>query len=221
MTGYISSSLLLLAMAAAQPADNDSSRDLVTSDDYPPAALREGRGGSVAYRLVVSTEGAPLSCTIDHSSGSADLDAQTCTLLMARARFSPTVDAKGQPVFSVFRSILNWTPPGKILVSSPKMIDVALTIDDGLSGIKMPVVVKVDIAVGSDGSMSDCRPTPSPASSDKARAAQQHIVDVLGPTACSLILSNLQPRPATDEQGKSVASSQSAWVSFDVARKKR
>jgi len=83
----------------------------VMTEDYPSAALREGREGVVAYALDVGTDGMPIACSITTSSGHADLDERTCTLLTRRARFEQAKDAKGNPVRAVFTGRMRWGIP--------------------------------------------------------------------------------------------------------------
>ena len=112
-TGDVMLSLsILLALAAAskpvprkEAAEQEestkpvgSSGAWVTSDDYPAAALRDEREGTTGFRLTVGPDGLPTRCEIVASSGHADLDAKTCEVVMARARFTAGRDARGRPV---------------------------------------------------------------------------------------------------------------------------
>lgn len=62
----------------------------VTYDDYPAAAMREGREGKTGFTLHVDPMGRIEKCEITSSSGHADLDTETCSLLQRRARFHPS-----------------------------------------------------------------------------------------------------------------------------------
>jgi len=79
--------------------------------DWPPAALREGREGSVAYTLNVDVTGQPTACKVKSSSGSDDLDQATCHALMTRAHFRPPLDADGKPIAASFSSETRWHYP--------------------------------------------------------------------------------------------------------------
>lgn len=83
----------------------------VSVSDYPPAALREQRQGVTAFRLGIGADGRPKTCDITGSSGSPDLDAHTCGLVMRRAIFKPALDAKGQPTEGSFSSRIRWLIP--------------------------------------------------------------------------------------------------------------
>ena len=68
---------------------------LLSNDDYPVEALRNGVEGVVSFRLQVGADGRVTGCAITQSSGSDLLDSTTCRLLSARARFSPARDRRG------------------------------------------------------------------------------------------------------------------------------
>jgi len=74
-------------------------------------ALRENREGRAGFRIKVSTEGVPQSCEITESSGSNDLDATTCTLIMRRGRFIPGTDQEGNPAEGWWASAVRWNIP--------------------------------------------------------------------------------------------------------------
>lgn len=81
---------------------------LISEADYPGAALRNEEQGKVGVRLAVDTMGRVSSCSVFEPSGSASLDAATCTLLKERARFIPARDANGRPVTDTFVQRINW-----------------------------------------------------------------------------------------------------------------
>ncbi len=70
----------------------------VTNDDYPPAALRAGDQGSVGISFNVNAAGRIEGCSVSSSSGSSALDQATCRLVERRGRYSPALDAAGNPV---------------------------------------------------------------------------------------------------------------------------
>ena len=80
----------------------------INNDDYPRAALREGRQGSVGFKLTVNQDGRIIDCQIMSSSGHDDLDAQTCRVLHRRARFTKTTDS---PSHRYFESKFTWSIP--------------------------------------------------------------------------------------------------------------
>lgn len=85
-----------------------NSTGLATGMDYPKDALEKDEEGRVKAWLLVGTDGRVERCGIDTSSGSAALDAQTCNLLLANARFQPARDRRGRPVRSIFYQRMNW-----------------------------------------------------------------------------------------------------------------
>ena len=81
---------------------------LLSSDDYPAAALRNEEEGSADFRLAVGKDGRVAGCTITGSSGSSSLDAATCRLMKARATFDPARDRRGRPVAGQFSGRITW-----------------------------------------------------------------------------------------------------------------
>lgn len=78
-----------------------------TNDDYPAAAMREGREGSTTFRAVVDPQGKVSKCEIVKSSGHADLDASTCALVQRRARFEVAPVAATR----TYEQTINWSIP--------------------------------------------------------------------------------------------------------------
>lgn len=83
-----------------------------TSDDYPPAALREERVGVSRFRVTIGTDGRVRNCEIVASSGSPDLDRATCANVAKRARFKPATDDTGAAVSASYTSAVKWEIPG-------------------------------------------------------------------------------------------------------------
>lgn len=88
---------------------------LLSNDDYPVEALRNGIEGVVSFRLQVGADGRVTGCTITGSSGSELLDSTTCRLLSARARFSPARNRKGRPVADSVVARIVWRIGGPAL----------------------------------------------------------------------------------------------------------
>lgn len=76
--------------------------------DYPSRARREGVEGVAGFRLSVGPDGRVTNCEITSSSGSSDLDNQTCTLAQRRARFNPAIDADGNPSSDTYSGRVRW-----------------------------------------------------------------------------------------------------------------
>ena len=82
-------------MAAAAKGNPGS---WVTQDDYPPAALRAEQEGSVGLSCNVNAQGRIENCSVTSSSGASVLDEATCRLVTRRGRYSPALDAAGNPI---------------------------------------------------------------------------------------------------------------------------
>jgi TonB family protein len=83
----------------------------VTTDDYPPSALREDGEGVVRFALDIDPTGVPTACTVTQSSGRDDLDQATCQLIRERARFEPAKDSHGKPVAATYANSVRWAIP--------------------------------------------------------------------------------------------------------------
>lgn len=81
---------------------------IIRGDDYPMEALLREEQGTVGAVLTIDKTGRVSNCTIGSSSGSASLDRATCKILTERAKFSPALDAQGQPVASSFSQRITW-----------------------------------------------------------------------------------------------------------------
>lgn len=84
---------------------------LITTRDYPSAALRADEQGRTQVRLAVARSGRVTGCTVTISSGSAALDAATCRLLQERARFTPARDARGRRTTDTIPAAITWQIP--------------------------------------------------------------------------------------------------------------
>lgn len=81
---------------------------LVKSQDYPDQAIFEGRDGSTGVSLLVDEAGAIKDCVVEHASGVATLDAQTCIMVQQRGKFAPAKDAAGKPIKSRVTYRFRW-----------------------------------------------------------------------------------------------------------------
>jgi TonB family protein len=90
-----------LALGSASALASDLSRPLalrsgsISSDDYPPLALRAEMQGVTRTLITIGTDGRVLDCRILKSSGFALLDRHSCALVTARFVFDPALDSKG------------------------------------------------------------------------------------------------------------------------------
>jgi protein TonB len=79
--------------------------------DYPAAALQAKQSGTVRYTLEIGPNGRVTGCTITRSSGFSWLDATTCRLMRARARFTPAVDSNGNSATARIAQHFTWKLP--------------------------------------------------------------------------------------------------------------
>jgi TonB family protein len=79
-----------------------------TGRDYPELAIQKQRGGSVKFALLIDETGKVADCTVTASSSVPVLDAQSCGILMTRARFKPAVGADGKPAKDAVGGTVSW-----------------------------------------------------------------------------------------------------------------
>ena len=101
----------ITAASPSEPSPKRSPATWVTSNDYPARAQERQVEGNVRARLGVSPSGLPTACTVMSSSGSEELDAKTCQLLMARARFEPARNASGVAIAGSWSTTIAWRIP--------------------------------------------------------------------------------------------------------------
>ncbi len=70
----------------------------VTADDYPASALRAEEQGVSGITFDINAAGRIENCRVSSSSGSSALDRAACSLVTRRGRYSPALNAAGQPV---------------------------------------------------------------------------------------------------------------------------
>lgn len=76
--------------------------------DYPKALREAGPQGRTWTEVTVGSDGRPLSCRVERSSGTALLDSETCRIIMQRFHFRPGRDAGGKPVTAPFFIDIGW-----------------------------------------------------------------------------------------------------------------
>lgn len=95
--------------APVKPRGNPA--NWLTTDDYPPAALRAGEAGRTKFRLTIGVDGQVTGCSIVVSSGFGELDQTACRLLQRRGRFAPAKNAAGVAIASTYTSSVLWRLP--------------------------------------------------------------------------------------------------------------
>jgi protein TonB len=134
LAAFVATPVLGKGAEPVQPAGNPGS--WITSEDYPPDALRDDRAGTVSFMLTVGSDGLPKECKVTGTSGSAELDDTACRLIMERARFTAARDATGTTVPSVFVSRVRWVLPKTRKPPQPFSVELSFVIekDGSVSG---------------------------------------------------------------------------------------
>ncbi len=83
----------------------------VTTDDYPPSALREERQGVSGIAWTINEQGRVENCHVTSPSGSPDLDDAACRLVTRRGRYSPAKDQNGNPIRQTDARRFRWQIP--------------------------------------------------------------------------------------------------------------
>lgn len=76
----------------------------IVSSDYPLDMLSAGQPALVNFRLSIGANGVPTACYIQSTTRPKEFDNAVCKSVMRRARFSPALDANGQPLASYYRN---------------------------------------------------------------------------------------------------------------------
>ena len=75
---------------------------------YPDEAASAEQEGVVGFRITIASDGSVSDCQITSSSGSAALDAATCTNLRRIDNVMPGQDASGRPVSRTHEGEVSW-----------------------------------------------------------------------------------------------------------------
>ena len=79
-----------------------------SSDDYPKSAAFQGQSALVHFRLTVGPDGRVKDCSIQNATKGEEFATQTCRLISQRGRFSPAIDAEGNPIASYYVNTVRW-----------------------------------------------------------------------------------------------------------------
>lgn len=113
-----------------------------SSDAYPVAALRAGESGRVVAELSLDETGKVAGCAVKVSSGSATLDAATCDLALAKARYLPARDEAGTPIKSTVTLPVRWTLPENVPVK-PSTFSLTVSVELSPAGDMLSCASKV------------------------------------------------------------------------------
>lgn len=83
----------------------------MTTDDYPEELLLKRVGGTADITVQVDPKGRVTGCRVAKSTGSEQLDALSCRLIVARGTFRPATDAKGAAIAGQWQGKFGWQVP--------------------------------------------------------------------------------------------------------------
>lgn len=199
-------SLLLAAAAAAgiHTAPITENERLFSPSDVPVRDLNSGIY-HVGSAVIVGPNGRAQACIIYVSSGNRKLDAHTCRLIRARARFSPASDPSGSPKYGLKRLMIGYAIAESPLPNLPMVGDLQLQVASLPPEIGPPAEAKIMFAVNAQGVPSSCTAHPKNKHPSLAAVACEHVGEI----------------PAIvvqDEHGNAVPSVQDAAVVFVVEK---
>ncbi len=93
----------------ATPTKTDKMMEALL-ENWPDGPLARQLGGFVRFRLLIDRNGRPINCTITLPSGPKEYIELACQTLMRRLRFSPALDAQGQPIASFYANTIVFVP---------------------------------------------------------------------------------------------------------------
>jgi TonB family protein len=83
----------------------------LNDNDYPDKAIRNEESGTVVAFLKIGADGRAVGCAVADSSGSKELDEQTCAIFGRRARYDPAIDAEGKAIEGLCAVRVRWVLP--------------------------------------------------------------------------------------------------------------
>lgn len=84
--------------------------DWINTSDYPVNMVSVGQPALVSFRLSIGPDGVPTACHIQQTTRPKAFDDAVCKSVMRRARFSPALDAQGQPLASYYQNNVYFKP---------------------------------------------------------------------------------------------------------------
>ena len=83
----------------------------IKNGDYPKALREAHVSGTTVTEIAVSPAGRPSACRVIQTSGSRELDAATCQLIVQRFKFKPARNAAGQAISGAVEYEQEWDAP--------------------------------------------------------------------------------------------------------------
>ena len=83
----------------------------IKNGDYPKSLREAHISGTTVTQVAVGLNGRATSCRVIRTSGSRELDATTCQLILQRFKFKPARSAAGQPIGGSIEYEQEWDAP--------------------------------------------------------------------------------------------------------------
>lgn len=187
--------------ASALPEPIDPERWILHTD-YPRAALGAERVGATWFEITVDKSGKPVGCRTILSSGTPELDRQSCVSTMVRGTFKPARDQNGKSAFGVFRRRTMWSIPPREPRPPDMPADGSLTLKSLPGQAKAFTLLR--LVEAADGTVESCAVEESSLNSS---------LDAL---ACATASKTKFPNRATDARGMAVTSVRVRKIEYRV-----
>jgi len=204
--------MLLAAAQLASPAPIHF-EDWFGSYDYPSDLFDENRGTAfqAPTQTLVDSAGKTFGCRVETPSGSPQVDALACAIILKKGRFEPARWSDGSPVPGLHRQVISF---GFFGDQQPILSDVEVEVASLPPGTKSPAFVRVAFASEADGKITDCRGDPP--AWVKIKPPDPSLFSV----ACSVVRAQWKPFTVLDPSGKPTRSVQTASVKFTVPKRR-
>ena len=191
---------LILASTAAEAQQRIGQLESwITVSDYPLDARAKGEQGPVIVSYKITPEGTVTDCKVHYTTASQRLAKHTCTVIEARARYTPARDSDGHAISGRDLMIVHWqaAPPavklenygGSVPIRSPEEWVSDLDYNKIVASVG-DVDVGIRFRIGPSGKITAC------GASIKSGNPKLHDY------TCALVASRARFSQPVDENGK-------------------
>ena len=190
--------LFLAQLSAPEPANSHWLRP----QDTPTGIMPENSVQAVRVGVTIAPDGKAQACKVEVSSGNAQLDRHTCSVIQRRVRFRPATDLNGERAYGIYRTSISWWVGDGYPPATVELPDLEVTVSTLPPKVKSPKAVRVSFAVDEGGRTSNC--------GAEGKNDDPHLVNI----ACDQILKTHEAKSARTPDGVAVPSVQTGTVVF-------
>lgn len=174
----------------------------ISHNDYPSSARGGERVGTTWFEVTADKSGKPIGCRTILSSGTLELDRQSCVSTMVRGKFRPARDRAGQPLHGTLRRRTMWNFPPRQAKPVEMPADATLKLNALPSRARPSSTLR--LIETANGAVESCEVQESSLSA------------TLDQLACSTALAAKFPNQATDAEGRPVRAVRLRKIEFIV-----